>query len=89
MRFQVSPCRLCGTLPKVGRTATRGGWVIFCDGLDHYVEVRGESRHPTMLAWERLHGHAKRLARADHEYLQRLYRRTSSTATKEIHDDAT
>jgi len=75
MRYKLSACRLCATLPKVGRTEKngKGPWVIFCEGLDHYIEVTGKTRSPAMKAWEAIHGDGKRLGRADHEYLQRLY----------------
>lgn len=56
----------------------KGAWVIFCEGLDHYVEVTGKTRDPAMRAWQTLHGaDTIPLAKADHAYLQRLYQKTT------------
>lgn len=58
MKLIVASCKVCGHLPKFGRTGKRGKgpWVIFCEGVDHYIEVTGKTRFPALQLWRAMFG---------------------------------
>jgi hypothetical protein len=59
-KLKPSVCPFCWETPKVGRTVHRtpgksaGGWIVFCEASQHYIEVTAKTRIAALRLWEDL-----------------------------------